>query len=93
MDSMDLKGIRAATISLYLQLELRRRFLESVTAVDAASWLDRAGILKDSANRHGLPLRNLLRAGAILGQRQESARFWFIDRVSLGAVEFRRAGR
>lgn len=38
-----------------------------------------AGLLKDSDHRAGLPLRNLLRSGAIAGQRQEKNRRWFID--------------
>ncbi|MCC7162451.1 MAG: hypothetical protein IT331_08150 [Anaerolineae bacterium] len=70
-----------STINSYLQQQLRRRGLDSVTAVDAAEWLDKANILKDSAHRPGLPLRNLLREGVILGQRQELNSRWFIDRV------------
>lgn len=52
-----------------------------VPAVEAAHWLDQAGLLRDSEIRHGLPLRNLLRAGLIVGQRQEPNRRWFIDRA------------
>ncbi|MBM4118601.1 hypothetical protein FJ251_12870 [bacterium] len=89
---MDYKEIQTATVSLYLQLELRRRALQEVSAVEAASWLERAGILTDSRHRPGLPLRNLLRSGLILGQRQESGRWWFIDRIELRSVDFRRAG-
>lgn len=69
-------------INAFLQHELRRRGLSEVTAVEAAEWLERAGILKDSKSRPGLPLRNLLRAKKITGQRQEPNRRWFIDRVS-----------
>ena len=43
----------------------------SVAAVDAARWLDDAGLLKDSALRPGKPLRDMLRTGMIDGQRQE----------------------
>ena len=68
-------------INQYLQAELDRRNLASVSAVDAAAWLHEAGLLKDSGGRPGLPLRNLLRDKQILGQRQESNSRWFIDRA------------
>ena len=67
-------------INVYLQQQLRIRGLDSATAVEAARWLDEAGLLKDSPHRPGLPLRNLLRGGRILGQRQEVNHRWFIDR-------------
>lgn len=89
-DGMEQKEIQISTISLYLQHELRRQSLPSVTAVEAARWLDRANILRDSRHRPGLPLRDLLRQGAIVGQRQEANNRWFIDRVPLAAVEIRR---
>lgn len=78
-------------ISSFLQAELHRRGLDSVTAVEAARWLDEAGILADSRHRHGLPLRDILRAdkSRIAGARQEPPRkkgsrmkgWWFIDPV------------
>lgn len=81
------QGIRRGTdiqqINEYLQVELRRRERSEVTAVEAARWLDRAGLLRDSGHRPGLPLRNLLRAGQIQGQRQEPNSRWFVDRVDL----------
>jgi len=49
--------------------------------VEAATWLDRAGLLKDSTDRPGKALRELLRAGKILGQRQDPNRRWFIRRT------------
>ncbi|MGD9548127.1 MAG: hypothetical protein AB7V45_11375 [Candidatus Krumholzibacteriia bacterium] len=70
-----------ATINLYLQYQLEKRGLKSVRAVEAARWLDRAQILKDSKSRPGKPLRDLLRQGEILGQRQEPNNWWYIDRV------------
>jgi hypothetical protein len=70
-----------SAMSYYFQGELLKRSLQSVAAVEAARWLDRAGLLKDSARRPGLPLRKLLRAGRIAGQRQEPNDRWFIDRV------------
>jgi hypothetical protein len=60
---------------------LQRRERSEVPAVEAARWLDRAGLLRDSPIRPGLPLRNLLRVGLITGQRQEPNHRWFIDRV------------
>lgn len=62
----------------FIQAELRKRKLDRVTAVEAAQWLDKAGILKDSASRPGKPLRDLLRAGEITGQEQEANNRWFI---------------
>jgi hypothetical protein len=65
----------------FIQQQLLSRNLTHVTAVDAAIWLDRAGVLKDSSTRPGLPLRNLLRTGIIVGKRQEPNGRWFIDHV------------
>ena len=68
-------------INEFLQDKLKKDNKREVTAVEAAKWLDRAGLLKDSESRRGKPLRDLLRAGKITGQRQESNSRWFIDRV------------
>lgn len=70
-----------SAINAYLQQQLRLRGQAETTAVEAARWLDRAGLLKDSPHRPGLPLRELLRSGGIQGQRQEPNGRWFIDRV------------
>jgi hypothetical protein len=67
-------------ISQFLQNTLDEKGLSEVTANDAAKWLDEAGLLKDSPTRPGKPLRDLLRAKQIIGQRQESNHRWFIDR-------------
>lgn len=70
-------------ISAFLQDELRRRGLHEVDAVEAATWLDAAHVLKDSRSRPGLPLRDRLRARAITGAEQRSPRpygRWFIVR-------------
>lgn len=74
-----------AAINAHLQMRLREQGLREVDAVTAASWLDRAGVLKDSGSRPGLPLRNLLRAGQISGQHQELNRRWSIGRVDAEA--------
>jgi TDG/mug DNA glycosylase family protein len=75
-----------AEIDAFLQVELVRRRLGEVTAVEAASWLDEAGLLSDSRHRPGLPLRKLLRAGRIRSGEQRPPRKhgnWFIVRRDL----------
>ncbi len=70
-------------INLHLQERLERAGREEVRAVEAARWLDEAGLLPDRKN--GLPLRNLLRAGRIAGQQQRPDRkngAWFIRRLA-----------
>ena len=74
-------------INSFLQRELRRQRMEEVTAVEAARWLHKADILKDSKSRPGLPLRKLLRAKRISGQRQEPNKpfgRWYITCVREG---------
>lgn len=68
-------------IDRFLQFVLDLREQGSTTAVEAAQWLHAVGLLKDSESRPDKPLRDLLRAGQISGQRQESNGRWFIDRV------------
>ncbi|MCE5200754.1 MAG: mismatch-specific DNA-glycosylase [Armatimonadota bacterium] len=66
------------TINRYLQDRLKRESLYKVTAIQAALWLHQADLLKDSASRPGLPLRNLLRKGQVRGQHQEPNGRWYI---------------
>ncbi len=68
-------------INQFLQDRLKRSGCDSVGAVEASEWLDEAGLLHNSADRPGKPLRNLLRNGMLVGQRQESNKRWFIDYV------------
>ena len=71
-------------INGYLQGCLHDRDRHEVSAVEAARWLNHAGLLTDSESRPGLPLRNLLRAGQILGANQRPARpngRWYITRA------------
>lgn len=71
----------ASDISEFLQACLRRERLDEVTAVEAARWLDMAGVLTDSESRRGQPLRDMLRAGAITEAEQRPPRpqgRWFI---------------
>lgn len=74
-------GTDVKAINEFLQAELRRRERDEVASVEAAKWLDQARLLTDSTIRPGLPLRDLLRAGLISGQRQEPNNRWHIDRV------------
>jgi hypothetical protein len=67
-------------INEFIQNELKKRNLFEVTAVDAAVWLDKAGLLKDSTDRPGLPLRDLLRDKKIKNAFQRSSQFWIITR-------------
>lgn len=50
-----------------------------ITAVEAAAELDSMGLLSDSAQRPGLPLRKMLRASQIDHAYQEGGRWWFIE--------------
>jgi hypothetical protein len=71
-------------VSAFLQDQLRLRSRREVTALEAAQWLDQAGLLADSEQRPGLPLRNLLRAGSIEGAEQRPNQRngrWFIMRI------------
>jgi hypothetical protein len=80
-----------AQIDDFLQRELTRRRLDEVPAVEAAGWLDAAGLLTDSVHRPGLPLRNLLRAGSIASSEQRPPQKhgkWFIVRRRPGTTSF-----
>jgi excisionase family DNA binding protein len=80
-------------INGYLQGCLHDRDWYEVRAVEAACWLDDAGLLTDSESRPGLPLRNLLRAGQIVGANQRPARpngRWYITRAESRARAPRR---
>ena len=72
-------------INRFLQDCLTKAGRQEVSAVEAANWLDEAGILSDRPNRRGLPLRRLLRNGLIVGQerraRDSEGRIWWISSV------------
>jgi hypothetical protein len=75
----------AVAITATIQRELKRRGMSEVAAVEAARWLDKAGILRDSRSRPGLPLRERLRVGEIDGADQRPAQRygrWFIRRTA-----------
>ena len=73
-------------INAHLQSRLRKESRDEVAAVEAAIWLDEAGLLSDSRARPGLPLRRLLRDGVITGQEQRpnvrNGRWWIRRRDS-----------
>lgn len=56
---------------------LRKADRESISAVEANALLDKAGILKDDPQRHGLPLRRKLRNGELPYAYQVGGR-WII---------------
>lgn len=71
-------------ISAHLQARLTQEGLSEVAAVAAARWLDDAHLLRDSASRRGLPLRNRLRDGRVAHaelRRVGGADRWFILRA------------
>ncbi|MEQ8235299.1 MAG: hypothetical protein ABRQ23_00805 [Syntrophomonadaceae bacterium] len=68
-------------INEFLQIQLNKKALREVGAVEAARWLDGAGLLKDSKTRPGKPLRDLLRQRLIKGQFQSTNSRWFIQRL------------
>jgi excisionase family DNA binding protein len=84
----DAASVQRAVADLYainrlLQDRLSELKRAEVPAVEAASWLDDAGVLADSERSPGLPLRNLLRDGCIVGADQRPPnRYgrWFIAR-------------
>lgn len=67
-------------INTYIQNRMLSESITSVTASEAAQWLDSAGLLKDSSLRKGKPLRDLLRKGHISNSWQDGRKRWFIDR-------------
>jgi hypothetical protein len=83
---------RLKDINEFLQDELSRRGLPEASAVEAASWLEEAGLLSDSETRPGKPLRDLLRDGAIDASEQRPPRKngrWFIVRHKARTGEVR----
>ncbi len=70
-------------INLHLQERLEQEWRDEVRAVEASVWLDEAGLLAD--RKKGLPLRGLLRAGRIAGQKQHPNNkngSWWIRRLA-----------
>ena len=79
-------SLKIERINAHLQSRLRKESRDEVAAVEAATWLDKAGLLPDSRARPGLPLRRLLRDGVITGQEQRPnvrhGRWWIRRRDS-----------
>ena len=65
-------------VNNFIQDKLKELGGEEITTVVMAELLEKAGILKDSKHRPGLPLRNYLRAGRIEGAYQYPNKRWVI---------------
>lgn len=85
-EQLDLLKIDA--INNFLQEELARRSLDEVAPVEAEKWLDGAGLLRKDSTRPGRNLRELLRAGLIVGQAQGPNQRWVIRLVANAWDEF-----
>ena len=68
-------------INAFLQARLQEKCRTEVATVEAAAWLDAAGLLADRPERRGQPLRRLLREGLIAGQEQRPNGRWWIRQV------------
>ena len=77
----------ASTIIAFLDQHLKRHKTTSLSAVEAASLLDRAGILRDNPQKPGKPLRDILRKGLLPHAYQLGGKgsTWIIP-VSQGAT-------
>lgn len=74
--------MNTSAIIKFLDNHLIKNRLRSVTAVEANALLEKAKLLKDSKDRPGKPLRDLLRKGLIPHAYQiESSRSWVIPRT------------
>jgi len=67
-----------AEINRYLSQKFEDEGNTEIDAITAGRWLNERGLLKDSGQRPGLPLRKLLRAGKINGAYQYPNRRWVI---------------
>ena len=79
----DMTESSAQKISDALQRYMRENNIEFLKAPEAGEFLEQWGLLRDSKQRPGKPLRDLLRAGVIAGQEQPGGRnsTWYIRRV------------
>ncbi len=73
--------INFENINRFLQEKLQKAKRYEVGAVEAASWLDQAGLLSDSKDRPGRELRRILRKNLIHGQEQLPNGRWTIRLV------------
>jgi hypothetical protein len=67
-------------INQLIQDRMAQEGIVFIKAVEAAKWLDEAGLLKDSMTRKGKPLRDLLRQELIWSAWQDTRKRWIIDR-------------
>ncbi len=68
-------------INNFIQNKLNELGVNEISAIEMAKYLDEEGLLKDSKQRPGLPLRNYLRSGRIEGAYQHKNRRWEIRRI------------
>ncbi len=66
-------------INDFIQSYLKKNGLLQTTPVDVSPHLEKAGLLKDSKERPGLPLRRLCRDGKIHCSSQPNGRNWIIE--------------
>ena len=66
-------------INDFIQSYLKKKGLSQTTPVDVSPHLEKAGLLKDSKARPGLPLRRLCRNGEIHCSSQPNGRNWIIE--------------
>ncbi len=68
-------------INRLIQERLKQMGKTTAPVTEVTRWLDQAGVLRDNPANRGKPLRDLLRAGRIVGHRQDAHGHWFIDRL------------
>lgn len=92
---LDSRMVDSEAVAAFLQQRLAQLGVDDVPAVEAARWLDHAGLLTDSIDRPGLPLRKMLRAGVIPHAQQRPASpngKWFIVRAIMSPGSTARSG-
>ena len=71
-----------SVINNYIQARLQRENLEEVAVTEAAQWLSKENILKDSNSSPGFPLRRNIKNGNIFGAYKKRNYFWYIQRIN-----------
>lgn len=71
------------SINRFLQTELRKRGLRSISIAEASRWLDEAGLLEENPSNPGARMRRLLRNNLLEGQYQNEESVWGIKRTGI----------
>jgi hypothetical protein len=71
-----------SVINNYIQTRLQRENLEEVAVTEAAQWLSKENILKDSKSSPGFPLRRNIKHGNIFGAYKKHGYYWYIQRIN-----------